>query len=87
MLMLGESVLGIILNPVVDNRSYYCSFFTSLVTVQVIQLTHYSSEEFDPMKHALSRDVFGGRLWLELIAVFSIALNALGVGLQLLLKR
>ena len=87
MLMLGESVLSIILNPVEDDWIYYCSFFTALVIAQVIQLTHYSSEEFDPSNHALSRDVLAGRLWLELMAVFSIALNALGAGLQLLLTR
>ena len=45
MLMLGESVLSIILEPIEDDAAYYCAFFTALVTVQAIQLSHYSSAE------------------------------------------
>ena len=112
MLMLGESVLAIILQPIQDTERYYFAFFLALVTVQILQLTHFSSEEvssertacsymsrkydnlfiswcsfqFEPDKHALSRSDLGGRFWLELMTVFSIALVALGVGLSLLIS-
>ena len=86
MLMLGESVLGIILEPVEDTTEYYLSFFIALLIVQMLQLTHFSSEEFEAEKHALRRSITAGRLWLELMTVFSVALVALGVGLQVVLQ-
>eukprot|EP00614_Pseudopedinella_elastica_P005226 CAMPEP_0172599800 /NCGR_PEP_ID=MMETSP1068-20121228/19920_1 /TAXON_ID=35684 /ORGANISM="Pseudopedinella elastica, Strain CCMP716" /LENGTH=587 /DNA_ID=CAMNT_0013400175 /DNA_START=240 /DNA_END=2003 /DNA_ORIENTATION=+ len=87
MLMLGESVLGLILTPVQDNLVFYISFIVALLTVQLIQLNHFASEEFEPSKHALARSTTGANLWIELMSLFSLSLVVFGVGLQLLLKN
>ncbi len=57
MLLLGESVLSIVLAPLSNYGRYYLAFFACLFTVQLLQIIHFSSEEFDPSKqmHALSR--------------------------------
>jgi len=82
MLMLGESILSIILTPAVQRRRYFIAFTTGIVTVQIMQLVHFESEEFDPSQHALSRKLRAGRIWLQLMAVYSISLIAFGVGLK-----
>jgi hypothetical protein len=71
-----------ILSPVKNRSLYYLSFLTGLATVQLLQLVHFESEEFDPEKHVLSRKLRAGRVWLELMTVYSVALIAFGVGLK-----
>lgn len=51
-----DGVLTCVLQ-VQDSVHYYVAFFTALLTVQILQLTHYSAAEFDPWRHALSREV------------------------------
>lgn len=82
MLILGESVLSIIFQANPDVGRYYLAFFTSLLIVQMLQLVHFSSEEFDPRAHALSRSQVAGYAWLELMSAYSISLISLGVGLK-----
>jgi len=55
MLMLGESILSLILSPVQNWSRYYFTFIIGLITVQVMQVVHFSSEMFEESHHALSR--------------------------------
>ena len=86
MLVLGESILSVILAPVENRMRYYLCFFTALLIVQMLQLVHFSSEEFDANKHALYRKLRSGRLWLFLMTAYSISLIALGVSLKAVLS-
>ena len=85
MLLLGESVLSLILEPVYTEVLYILSFLVGMSTVQMLQLVHFSTEEFDPKQHALSRKLRAGRVWIVLMSIYGVSLIAFGVGLKLLL--
>jgi hypothetical protein len=85
MLLIGESILSMILVPAENVGRYFVAFACSLVTVQMLQVIHYSSEEFDPNYHALKRRVRAGRMWLQVNMVYGVSLIAFGVAIKALL--
>lgn len=88
MLLYGEGVLSIIIVPLADDSNYYIAFFASVLLLQVLQLTQYSSEDIDhnDTLHAMFKSINTRRLWIELVAIQSLAIIVLGVALQLYLK-
>jgi hypothetical protein len=94
MLLLGEGVFSIIIEPLADHSQYYMAFFASILLLQVLQLAHFSIEEFNgqeeeevPMHHAMFRSINIRSLWLELIALQSFSILMMCVGLQLQLAH
>lgn len=88
MLMLGESILSVILLGAPHAESYYYVCFTSSILIaQMLQLVHFSSEEFDACDHALSRKLRAGKFWMYCMSVYSAALITLGVSLKLMLSN
>ena len=87
MLLLGESVLSLILVPVQNRFLYFVTFVCGMLSVQLLQLIHFSSQEFDPKWHALSRKLRAGRLWLFLSTLYGVSLIAVGVALKTILSK
>lgn len=51
----------------------------------MLQLVHFSSEEFEAGDHALSRKLRAGKMWMYCMSVYSAALITLGVAMKLML--
>mmetsp|Transcript_13719 Transcript_13719/g.32497 ORF Transcript_13719/g.32497 Transcript_13719/m.32497 type:complete len:282 (+) Transcript_13719:1-846(+) len=90
MLMIGETVLGLLTVPIEDEPVNYLLFGAGMVIATNLSFQHYATYPTNPAMHVMraSRLTYGGVAYLfSMLYVYSPALIMIGVGSKVLLKK
>lgn len=87
MLMLGESILSILIVDVNEDKDYYTTFYSSLLTVILLQYLHFRSQPHHADGHALRRHKNAGIGWTLFHQIYSAALISMGAAFTLLIME
>ena len=87
MLMLGESVLSLLIVDVVEDRYFYVTFFTGIMSVIVLQFLHFKSQPHHADGHAMRKSRIRGIINGILMVWYSAALIIVGVCYKMLLTE
>ena len=82
--MLGESILSLLTIDVDEDKEYYATFYSSLLSVILLQYLHFRSQPHQADGHALRRHKDAGICWSTFHQVYSAALIAMGAAFTLL---
>ena len=87
MLMLGESVLSLLIIDVVEDRDFYITFFTGVISVVLLQFLHFKSQPHHAKDHAMRKSRPRGLFFGVLMLIYSAALIVVGVCYKMLLTE
>lgn len=87
MLMLGESILSLMIVDVDEDKDYYTTFYSSLLTVILLQYLHFRSQPHHADGHALRRHKNAGIGWTLFHQIYSAALISMGAAFTLLVME
>ena len=85
MLMLGESVLGLLIVEQSTGLRYYTTFYGGIITVSLFQYLYFRSQPFDPEDHALRRSSEGGYTYSYSHIAYSMSLILIGCSFKMIL--
>mmetsp|Transcript_944 Transcript_944/g.1542 ORF Transcript_944/g.1542 Transcript_944/m.1542 type:complete len:481 (+) Transcript_944:63-1505(+) len=87
MLMLGESVLALLLVEGSDDRRYYVTFYSGILSVTMMQYLYFRSQPFAADDHAMRRSHVGGYMFYYSIICYSATLIMIGCSFKLILHH
>ena len=85
--MLGESILSLLIVDVDEDKDYYTTFYSSLLTVILLQYLHFRSQPHHADGHALRRHKNAGIGWSIFHQIYSAALISMGSAFTLLVME
>lgn len=88
MLMLGESVLSLLIVPVVKGEfQFYFTFFVGVLSVIFLQFLYFKSQPHHEDGHAFRRTRLAGAMFAAMLQFYSAGLILVGVSFKMLLNE
>ena len=87
MLMLGESILGLLIVDFSKDQGYNITFYAGILSVIFLQNLHFKSQPHHIEEHAMQKSCWRGIGWYTLSNLYSMALIAVGVSYKIFLTE
>ena len=86
MLLLGESVLSILIVSSINTVEYHVTFYAAIVSIVLLQYSHYKYQPHSPREHACRRSLRGSVTHYAIMIVYCHALVAVGTAYKMFLS-
>mmetsp|Transcript_9581 Transcript_9581/g.14371 ORF Transcript_9581/g.14371 Transcript_9581/m.14371 type:complete len:580 (-) Transcript_9581:1124-2863(-) len=86
MLLLGESVLSILITMSINTVEYHVTFYAAIVSIALLQYSHYKYQPHSPREHACRRSLRGSVTHYAIMIVYCHALVAVGTAYKMFLS-
>jgi hypothetical protein len=85
MLMLGESVLSLLIVPIIETRGYYATFVCGIISIILLEYLHFRSQPASPEDFVMRRSREAAFFFKVFLQAYSVALVVLGTTYKMLL--
>ena len=85
MLLLGESILSILITTTSDSLEYHVTFFAGIISIIVLQYSHYKYQAHSSNEHSFRRSLRAGAVFYVIMIIYCFALIALGTAYKMFL--